>query len=113
MVLYNRYKIRQQKKQKMKKSLDNPVVEDVGGASFNKHSVDYLMKLKKELEGREAQVANMALKRRLLEGQMKANYEIELNRLKGEMHNPRIPETSLEHLKKRSEVLEKLSEAIF
>ena len=44
---------------------------------------------------------------------MKANYEIELNRLKGEMHNPRMPETSLEHLKKRSEVLEKLSEAIF
>lgn len=113
MVLFNRYKVRQQKKQKMKKSLDNPVVEDVGGASFNKHNIDYLLKLKKELEARDAQVANMALKRRLLEGQMKANYEIELDRLKSEMHNPRIPETSLEHLKKRSEVLEKLSEAIF
>ena len=97
----------------MKKSLDNPVVEDVGGVSFNKHSVDYLLKPKQELEARETQVTNMALKRRLLEGQMKANYEIELNRLKGELHNPRMPETSLEHLKKRAEVLEKLSEAIF
>ena len=55
----------------------------------------------------------MALKRRLLEGQMKANYEMELHRLKGEMHNPRMPETSLEHLKKRADTLEKLSDTIF
>ena len=113
MVLYNRYKFIQQKRQKKKKSLDNPVVEGESGSTFTNHNIDYLMKLKKQLEAREAQATNMALKRRLLEGQMKANYEAELSRLKGELHNPRMPETSLEHLKNRYEKLEKLSEAIF
>ena len=44
---------------------------------------------------------------------MKANYESELARLKGEMHNPRIPETSLKHLEKRVDYLSELSDAIF
>ena len=61
----------------------------------------------------QARTMNMAMKRRLLEGQMKANYETEMARLKGEMHNPRIPETSLEHLQKRYDKLSTLSEAIF
>ena len=65
------------------------------------------------MEAREARVVNMAMKRRLLEGQMKANYEIEMDRLKSEMHNPRIPETSVQHLQKRYETLETLSESIF
>ena len=55
----------------------------------------------------------MAFKRRLLEGQMKAHYESEMTRLKGEMRNPRIPETSLEHLKQRYATLSELSEPIF
>ena len=108
MVLYNRYKFRQQKKQRKKKSLDNPVVEGEDGATYNKHSLDYLLHLKKELEAREAKVTNMALKRRMLEGQMKANYESEMARLKGEMHNPRIPETSLEHLKKKVRYIKRI-----
>ena len=49
---------------------------------------------------------NMAFKRRLLEGQTKANYESE-----GEMQHPRIPVTSLEHLRKRYDTLSKLSES--
>ena len=61
----------------------------------------------------QARTMNMAMKRRLLEGQMKANYETEMARLKGEMHNPRLPETSLEHLQKRYDKLSTLSEAIF
>ena len=61
----------------------------------------------------QARTMNMAMKRRFLEGQMKANYETEMARLKGEMHNPRIPETSLEHLQKRHDKLSTVSEAIF
>ena len=44
---------------------------------------------------------------------MKANYETEMARLKGEMHNPRIPETSLEHLQKSYDKLSTLSESVF
>ena len=113
MVLYNKYKFRQQAKQKKRKSLDNPVVNEASDLNFHKPNIDYLLNLKKQLEAREAHVSNMAMKRRLLEGQHKANYEMEMNRLREEMHNPRIPETSLEHLKNRYEKLEKLSSTIF
>ena len=77
---------------------------------YHKQNLDYLMRLKKEMDAREARVKNMAFKRRLLEGQMKANYETEMDRLRGEMHNPRMPETSLEHLRKRYDTLSELSE---
>ena len=65
------------------------------------------------MDAREARVANLAMKRRLLEGQMKDNYTMETDRLKSEMHNPRIPETSIEHLRNRIQTLETLSERIF
>ena len=113
MVLYNKYKFRQQAKQKKKKSLDNPVVNEASELNFQKPNIDYLLNLKKQLEAREAHVSNIAMKRRLLEGQHKANYEMEMSRLREEMHNPRIPETSLEHLKNRYDKLEKLSSAVF
>jgi hypothetical protein len=64
------------------------------------------------LEARDAQTTNMAIRRRLLEGQEKANFEMEMNRLKGELHNPRMPETSIEHLKNRYDKLEKLRKNI-
>ena len=110
MVLYNKYKFRQQAKQKKKKSLDNPVVNEASELNFH---IDYLLNLKKEMDAREARVANLALKRRLLEGQMKDNYTMEIDRLRSEMHNPRIPETSIEHLRNRIKTLETLSERIF
>ena len=44
---------------------------------------------------------------------MKDNYTMEIDRLKSEMHNPRIPETSIEHLRNRIQTLETLSERIF
>ena len=113
MVLYNKYKFRQQKKQHKRKSLDNPVVNEASELNFHKPNIDYLLNLKKEMDAREARVASLALKRRLLEGQHKSNYEMEINRLKSEMHNPRIPETSLEHMRNRVNQLEKLSSAIF
>ena len=114
MVLYNRYKYKQQQKQyKKKKALDNPVVNEASELTFHQPNIDYLLDLKKRMEAREARVVNMAMKRRLLEGQMKANYETEMDRLKSEMHNPRIPETSVQRLKKRYETLETLSESIF
>ena len=113
MVLYNRYKFQKNKKQHKKKSLDNPVVNSSEDLVYRQQNLDYLLNLKKQLEAREAKVQNMAFKRRLLEGQMKANYESEMSRLKGEMHNPRIPETSLEHLKQRYDKLTELSDAIF
>ena len=97
MVLCNRYKFKQQKRQKKRKSLDNPVVNEATELSFHKPNIDYLLNLKKEMDAREARVANLALKRRPLEGQMKDNYTMEIDRLRSEMHNPRIPETSIEH----------------
>ena len=113
MVLYNKYKFRQQNKQKKRKSLDNPVVNEASELNFHKPNIDYLLNLKKEMDAREARVANLAMKRRLLEGQMKDNYTMEIDRLKSEMHNPRIPETSIEHLRSRIQTLETLSEIIF
>ena len=113
MVLYNKYKYRQQKQQKKRKSLDNPVVNEASELNFHKPNIDYLLNLKKEMDAREARVANLAMKRRLLEGQMKDNYTMEIDRLKPEMHNPRIPETSIEHLRNRIQTLETLSERIF
>ena len=65
------------------------------------------------MDAREARVANLALTRRLLEGQMKHNYTMEIDRLRSEIHNPRIPETSIEHLQNRIKTLETLSERIF
>ena len=113
MVLYNRYKFKQQKRQKKRKSLDNPVVNEASELNFHKPNIDYLLNLKKEMDAREARVANLALKRRLLEGQRKDNYTMEIDRLRSEMHNPRIPETSIEHLQNRIKTLETLSERIF
>ena len=113
MVLYNKYKFRQQKKQHKRKSLDNPVVNEASELRFHKPNIDYLLNLKKEMDAREARVANLAMKRRLLEGQMKDNYTIEIDRLKSEMHNPRIPEISLAHMRNRVKTLETLSESIF
>ena len=113
MVLYNKYKFRQQNKQKKRKSLDNPVVNEASELNFHKPNIDYLLNLKKEMDAREARVANLAMKRRLLEGQMKDNYTMEIDRLKSEMHNPRIPETSIEHLRNRIQTLETLSDRIF
>ena len=113
MVLYNKYKFRQLNKQKKRKSLDNPVVNEASELNFHKPNIDYLLNLKKETDAREARVANLAMKRRLLEGQMKDNYTMEIDRLKSEMHNPRIPETSIEHLRNRIQTLETLSERIF
>ena len=113
MVLYNKYKYRQQKQQKKRKSLDNPVVNEASELNFHKPNIDYLLNLKKEMDAREARVANLAMKRRLLEGQMKDNYTMEIDRLKSEMHNPRMPETSIEHLRNRIQTLETLSERIF
>ena len=113
MVLYNKYKFRQQNKQKKRKSFHNPVVNEASELNFHKPNIDYLLNLKKKMDAREARVANLAMKRRLLEGQMKDNYTMEIDRLKSEMHNPRIPETSIEHLRKRIQTLETLSERIF
>ena len=101
MVLYNKYKYRYQKQRKKRKSLDNPGVNEASELNFHKPTIDYLLRLKKEMDAREARVANLAIKRRLLEGQMKDNYTMEIDRLKSEMHNPRIPETSIEHLRNR------------
>ena len=53
------------------------------------------------MDAREARVTNRALKRRLLEGQMKDNYTMEVDRLRSEMHNPRIPEASIEFFQQR------------
>ena len=113
MALYNRYKIKQQKQPRKRKSFDNPVVNQASELNFHKPNIDYLLNLKKEMDAREARVTNLAMKRRLLEGQMKDNYTMEIARLKSEMHNPRMPETSIEHLKNRISTLETLSEKIF
>ena len=112
-MLYNTYKLRQRKKQHKKKSLDNPVVGQEPATRINKTDLKYLLHLKKELEARDAQTTNMAIRRRLLEGQEKANFEMEMNRLKEDLHNPRMTETSIEHLKNRYDKLEKLSEKIY
>ena len=113
MVLYNRFKFQKNKKQHKKNSLDNPVVNSAEDQVYNQQNIEYLRHLKKQLEARHEKASNIAFKRKLLEGIMKSNYETEMIRLKGEMHNPRIPETSVEHLEKRYDTLKELSETTF
>ena len=113
MVLYNRFKFQKNKRQHKKKSLDNPVVNSTEDLVYRQQNIEYLQHMKKQLEARHEKASNIAFKRKLLEGIMKSNYETEMIRLKGEMHNPRIPETSLAHLKKRYDTLIELSETIF
>ena len=48
MVLYNRYKFKQQKRQKKRKSLDNPVVNEAPELNFHKPNIDYLLKHEKQ-----------------------------------------------------------------
>ena len=48
MVLYNKYKLRQQNKQKKRKSLDNPVVNEASELNFHKHNIDYLLNFKEK-----------------------------------------------------------------
>ena len=113
MVLYNRFKFQKNKRQHKKKALDNPVVNSTEDLVYRQQNIEYLQHLKKQLEARHEKASNIAFKRKLLEGIMKSNYETEMLRLKGEMHNPRIPDTSLEHLQKRYDTLKELSETIF
>ena len=113
MVLYNRFKFQKNKKLHKKKSLDNPVVNSSEDLVYRQHNIDYLMNLKKQLEAREAKEKNLAFKRRLLEGQMKANYETEIARLKGEIHNPRIPDASVAHLKKKGSNIKRIKRIYF
>ena len=89
------------------------MVNEAFELNFHRPNIDYLLNLKKEMDAREARVANIAMKRRLVEGQMKDNYTMEIDRLESEMHNPRIPETSIEHLRNRIQTLETLSARIF
>ena len=89
------------------------MVNEASELNFHKPNIDYLLNLKKEMDAREARVANLALKRRLLEGQMNDNYTMEIDRLRSEMHNPGIPQTSIENLQNRIKTLETLSERIF
>ena len=113
MVLFNKCKFRQQTNQKKEKVLGQSRSKWNARVKFSQAWHWLLIELKKQLEAREAHVSNMAMKRLLLEGQHQANYEMEMSRLREEMHNPRIPETSLEHLKNRYEKLGKLSSANF
>ena len=113
MVLFNRYNFMQIRRQKKKKSLDNPTVNDPNELTFRQPDLSYLLNLKQQMDAREARVVNLALKRRLLEGQEKANYEMELNRLRSETRNPGLPETTVEHMENRIKKLEQLSETIF
>ena len=44
---------------------------------------------------------------------MKVTYESEISISKGEMHNPRIPETALEHLRKRYYLFKRIERIYF
>ena len=68
MVLYNKYKFRQLNKQKKRKSLDNPVVNEASELNFHKPNIDYLLNLKKEMDAREARVANLANEKKTIRG---------------------------------------------
>ena len=61
----------------------------------------YLEHLHKEMKLRNAREGMLMLRKNMIEGNKRANYQNEMDRLQGEMYRPRLAYSSREHLEER------------
>ena len=67
---------------------------------FQMHDTRYLEHLKHHMKLRETQEGSTLKRNELLESNKRANYQLEIDRLMGELHRPNPPHPTKEHMKK-------------
>ena len=75
---------------------------------FQMQDTRYLEHLKHHMKLREAHEGSLLRRNELLESNKRQNYQLEIDRLMGELHRPNLPHPTKEHMEKRIEELKKL-----
>ena len=75
---------------------------------FDLKDTEYLKHLHEQMKLRNSQEASVALRKKIDEGNKRANYVNELDRMMGELYRPNLPHTTKEHLNKWYEDTKKL-----
>ena len=73
----------------------------------------YLEHLHKEMKLRNAREGMLMMRKNMIEGNKRANYQNEMDRLQGEIHRPRMAYSTREHLEERYKQLKKLMEETY
>ena len=68
----------------------------------------YLEHLHKEMKLRNAREGMLMLRKNMIEGNKRANYQNEMDRVKNELYRPNLSQPSKEHLESYSKKLEQL-----
>ena len=75
---------------------------------FDLKDTEYLKHLHEQMKLRNSQEASVALRKKIDEGNKRANYVNELDRMMGELIRPNLPHATKEHLNKWYEDTKKL-----
>ena len=75
---------------------------------FDLKDTEYLKHLHEQMKLRNSQEASVALRKKIDEGNKRANYVNELDRMMGELYRPNLPHATKEHLNKWYEDTKKL-----
>ena len=75
---------------------------------FDLKDTKYLEHLHEQMKLRNSQEASVALRKKIDEGNKRANYVNELDRMMGELYCPNLPHATKEHLNKWYEDTKKL-----
>ena len=75
---------------------------------FDLKDTEYLKHLHEQMKLRNSQEASVALRKNIDEGNKRANYVNELNKMMGELYRPNLPHATKEHLNKWYEDTKKL-----
>ena len=83
--------------------------------NFNPFMVDtrYLEHLHKEMKLRNAREGMLMLRKNMIEGNKRANYQNEMDRIQNELHRPNLSRPSKEHLENYYSKLKKLMEETY
>ena len=83
--------------------------------NFNPFMADtrYLEQLHKEMKLRNAREGMLMLRKNMIEGNKRANYQNEMDRIQNELHRPNLSRPSKEHLENYYSKLKKLMEETY
>ena len=73
----------------------------------------YWKQVKDKLEAANTKQASIAFRKKVLDDQNRANYSSEYERIRGILEHSRLPATTVDSLKKRSETLKALGAKAF
>ena len=76
---------------------------------FELQDTRYLEHLKHHMKLREAHEGSLLRRNELLESNKRVNYLNEIDRLLNTLHKPNLPHSTIEHMKKRADELDKMS----